>query len=119
MPSTETVVRNTEIATEDVREFGREVEAALQRAKERIKREIHAYPPPIPACDAQFNYLLEQRNTAAAELGAVRSACASGDTTAAQASALAQLVKASTILKPDVKQRLLAQSIGSTQGSRA
>jgi hypothetical protein len=117
MPSTETAVRTTEIATEDVREFGRQVEAALRRAKERIKGEIHAYPPPIPACDAQFNYLLEQRNAAAAELGAVRSACASGDTAAVQAAALIQLVTASTVLKPDVKQWLLALSTSSTRGA--
>jgi hypothetical protein len=31
----------------------------LERA--RIVAEIRAYPPPIPACDAQFNWLLERR----------------------------------------------------------
>lgn len=31
----------------------------------RIVAEIRAYPPQIPACDAQFNWLLERR----AEIG--------------------------------------------------
>src|SRR5262249_4159711 len=33
----------------------------LKEAKLSVDREIGAYPTPIPACDAQFNYLLEQR----------------------------------------------------------
>ena len=34
---------------------------ALERSKARIYADIRAYPAPIPACDQQFNYLLEQR----------------------------------------------------------
>ncbi|MEZ4511857.1 MAG: hypothetical protein R3C62_08275 [Chloroflexota bacterium] len=37
------------------------VEELLLVEKQRIANEIAFYPPPIPACDAQFNYLLEQR----------------------------------------------------------
>jgi len=33
----------------------------LEDAKLSVDREIGSYPSPIPACDAQFNYLLEQR----------------------------------------------------------
>jgi hypothetical protein len=33
----------------------------LQAKKSQIAAEILAYPPPIPACDAQFNFLLEER----------------------------------------------------------
>lgn len=33
----------------------------LQRQRDAIINEIRHYPPPIPACDVQFNYLLEQR----------------------------------------------------------
>lgn len=35
--------------------------AQLEQEKRRINEEINNYPPPIPACDAQFNYLLEER----------------------------------------------------------
>ena len=33
----------------------------LERQKEQIYTEIQAYPFPIPACDQQYNYLLEER----------------------------------------------------------
>ena len=32
-----------------------------ERELERVKAEIKDYPRPIAGCDAQFNYLLEQR----------------------------------------------------------
>ena len=35
--------------------------AALRAAQVAINQEIGAYPAPIPACDAQFNGLLEER----------------------------------------------------------
>ena len=33
----------------------------LLALKKPVDEEIRAYPPPIPACDAQFNYLLDRR----------------------------------------------------------
>ena len=33
----------------------------LERLQEAVAAEIRAYPPPIPACDAQYNHLLERR----------------------------------------------------------
>ncbi len=36
--------------------------AQLQKVKNHINKEIGSYPSPIPACDAQFNYLLEERS---------------------------------------------------------
>lgn len=38
-----------------------QMRAQLEQEKRRINEEINNYPPPIPACDAQFNYLLEER----------------------------------------------------------
>ncbi len=40
----------------------------LEEKKAEIEAEIISYPPPIPACDQQFNYLLEQRALIAEEL---------------------------------------------------
>ncbi|MEZ4676912.1 MAG: hypothetical protein R2932_22085 [Caldilineaceae bacterium] len=40
----------------------------LQQHRTEIIAEIRAYPPPIPACDAQYNYLLEQRAAILREL---------------------------------------------------
>ncbi len=35
--------------------------ARLERMQETVAAEINAYPPPIPACDAQYNHLLARR----------------------------------------------------------
>jgi hypothetical protein len=35
--------------------------ARLVQTQEAVAAEIRAYPPPIPACDAQYNHLLERR----------------------------------------------------------
>jgi chorismate mutase len=40
----------------------------LERERHRIYGEIRNYPPPIPACDAQFNHLLEERRRISQEL---------------------------------------------------
>ena len=45
-----------------------QLQTSLQSHRQQVIAEIRAYPPPIPACDAQFNYLLEQRDLVAAEL---------------------------------------------------
>lgn len=44
----------------------------LQEESRRVHREIRNYPTPIPACDAQFNYLLEEREALSSELIKVR-----------------------------------------------
>lgn len=54
------------------------LEACLQAEKQRITDEIRSYPPPIPACDAQFNYLTEQRDTVRQELSRLQTLRASG-----------------------------------------
>ena len=38
----------------------------------RVRDEIRNYPAPIPACDAQYNYLLEERDGLSSELARVR-----------------------------------------------
>ena len=46
-----------------------EIVARLDKRKREIDEEIGMYPAPIPACDAQFNYLLEQRARLTRDLG--------------------------------------------------
>jgi hypothetical protein len=45
-----------------------ERKADLESERHRINDEIKNYPTPIPACDAQFNFLLEERARIAREL---------------------------------------------------
>lgn len=44
----------------------------------RVREEIGNYPAPIPACDAQFNYLLEKREALTSELSRLRELMAGG-----------------------------------------
>ena len=37
------------------------IRAHLENEKTKIYEEIRNYPRPVPACDQQFNYLLEER----------------------------------------------------------
>jgi hypothetical protein len=39
-----------------------EIESLLVSRLAAVEREIRQYPAPIPACDAQFNHLLEERS---------------------------------------------------------
>ncbi len=42
--------------------------ARLAQTQEAVAAKINAYPPPIPACDAQYNHLLERRAALSAAL---------------------------------------------------
>lgn len=44
------------------------IRSHLENEKHRLDAEIKNYPTPIPACDAQFNYLLEERAKIAEEI---------------------------------------------------
>ncbi len=51
--------------------------ARLVQLQEAVAAEVRAYPAPIPACDAQYNHLLERRAALAearARLDAAREA---------------------------------------------
>lgn len=45
-----------------------EIRSHLEKKKRQIYEEIVNYPPPIPACDVQFNHLLEERTQITQEL---------------------------------------------------
>jgi hypothetical protein len=49
-----------------------DVRQRLEAERLRVQREITAYPGPIPACDAYFNHLLEQRARVCDELARLK-----------------------------------------------
>jgi catechol 2,3-dioxygenase-like lactoylglutathione lyase family enzyme len=49
----------------------RELGTSLTRAKQLLDEEIRGYPTPIPRCDAQFNFLYEQRSRLARQLAEI------------------------------------------------
>lgn len=56
------------------KEVWRRLREHLEQRKADIAAQINNYPPPIPACDAQFNYLLEERGKLSEELNRLETA---------------------------------------------
>ncbi len=54
----------------------------LAQMRDAVAAEIHAYPAPIPGCDAQYNHLLERRTALAAALASLDAAREGGTNTA-------------------------------------
>ena len=77
-----------------------EIETALRAEKERIGEEIRRYPHPIPACDAQFNYLIEQRDQVKKALNQLHTMTANGRV---NVETLNTFIDKSTMLNSDVK----------------
>jgi hypothetical protein len=74
----------------------------LECERKRIHEEIKTYPRPIPACDAQFNYLLEQRAGLDAELSRLEEARQHAESF----EAIQQFLRSSPYIADESKQRL-------------
>jgi len=53
------------------------IRSRLEDERDRICAEIRRYPTPIPRCDAQFNHLIEQRDSIVRELQRIEDMAAS------------------------------------------
>ncbi len=72
----------------------------LEGVNASVAAEIRGYPAPIPACDAQFNHLLEQRRALSRELARLDAARMDGSST------LEDFVRASPVLDDAATQAL-------------
>jgi hypothetical protein len=59
--------------TDSVKSIWQEIRGYLTPQRDQVYEAIHSYPPPIPACDVQFNHLLEKRSQLAQELSRLNS----------------------------------------------
>jgi hypothetical protein len=84
-----------------------ELEDHLEGARRSIVAEIRHYPPPIAACDQQFNYLLEQRDRIAGELSRLASIQRDNSTTENHVNALLDFIETSDCIAPELKARLV------------
>ena len=75
----------------------------IESRRQPIQEEIRRYPPPIPACDAHFNHLLEQLALLSRELQRLEAARREGGTDAA----IAAFVRTSPCIEEDVVPGLL------------
>jgi hypothetical protein len=83
-----------------------QIKLVLERERDRIYEEITTYPPPIPACDAQFNHLLEQRERVFRDLARADEAARMSGSLAACGELLDEIVKGSDLIAGDAEQKL-------------
>ena len=58
------------------------IESLLSARLACVENDIRRYPAPIPACDAHFNYLLEQRSAIPGEIARLRTIASSAASSA-------------------------------------
>ena len=81
--------------------------AALRAAQVAINREIGAYPAPIPACDAQFNGLLEERRRLSRAIRDIDAVLTRGDIQSPPGTDLKRLGETVGRIDADLATRLL------------
>ncbi len=77
-----------------------QIRRGLEDRKRIIAVEMRGYPQPIAGCDAQYQYLSDQRAAIARELSRLDRACAAGD------EAIGAFIDASTVLDEETRRRL-------------
>jgi hypothetical protein len=83
-----------------------QIQHDLEAKKQRIVEEIGQYPHPIPACDAQFNGLLEDRAAILQELGEVQGILKRSLTTVEHLTLLKEIMRSSPFLGNEVKGKI-------------
>ncbi len=84
----------------------KQIRVVLEKERDRIYEEIRGYPPPIAACDEQFNYLLEQRAQVSRELARMNETARTPLTLMACSKYLEDLVASSDIIVDETEQKL-------------
>jgi hypothetical protein len=84
------------------------ISSHLENERERIYEEIKSYPRPIPVCDAQFNYLLEERTRIADELDRMYEASEKSLRSRDSIKLVDEFITSSRYLNTEAKQRLVS-----------
>jgi hypothetical protein len=83
------------------------VRAELEGAWARLSEEIRNYPRPIPACDEQFNHLLEQRARLARDMDGLEEASGQGLGGAGALERAEAFIRSTSYLDDAARQRFL------------
>jgi hypothetical protein len=89
-----------------VRSAWERIEAHLENERRRVHDEIRKYPPPIPACDQDFNYLLEKRAQITDELGRLRETGMAGIAPEDSIKLIDEFVNASNCIDDEMKRKI-------------
>ena len=84
----------------------RSICADLENRRAAIHAEITAYPTPIPACDADFNYLLEERAKILHEMDIASSAARTREDSGQAAVAIEQFIARSKHISEKTRHNL-------------
>jgi hypothetical protein len=110
-PSSQSNVKSENV--ERVRSICVELRDYLDSAKRQADEEIRTYPTPIPRCDAQFNYLYEQRSRLSQFLERLNAALAHDDGIGELANTLADFVTrppfTDSVMELQLRERLSAE----------
>jgi hypothetical protein len=85
-----------------VQTIWQEIKNRIKQKKDAVFEEIVNYPPPIPACDVQFNFLLAERARLSQELKRVKDLSQKPLSQRAQLQAIEAYIVSSTDLDDEV-----------------
>lgn len=105
MPSLETE-KLTNRQMDVIQSAWNQIRAQLEMEKARIYEAIGTYPPPIAACDQQFNFLLEERTRVSQELDRLNEAAAASFTIEDSIKRMDEFIRSSWYVDPEAEQRL-------------
>ncbi len=74
----------------------------------RVREEIRTYPAPIPACDAQYNFLLEEREALTSELYRLRELMTGGGSSGGAPGSVDEFLSMTTHLDDAAKREIRA-----------
>ena len=105
MPSLETekpTIRQMDV----IQSAWNQISAQLETEKVRIYEALGNYPPPIAACDQQFNYLLEERTRIARELDRLNEATTASLTIEDSIKRMNAFMRSSSYVDPEAEQTI-------------
>lgn len=97
----------TDTRTDPVQAAWQRIRAHLENRRFRIQQEIVGYPSPIPACDAHFNHLLEERARISDEINRLSETAGKNAPPGEAMRLLDEFVRASRYLDDAAKREIL------------
>jgi hypothetical protein len=84
----------------------KQIRAHIEAERQKIHQEIKNYPRPIPACDLQFNHLLEKRAGICQDLDRMDEAARARAETDDTLTLLAELIRSFSCIGPEMKAKI-------------
>ena|SRR5687768_13199046 len=97
-----------EIESEWIEDIWNRIRKHLETKRAQILEDIVKYPPPIPACDQHYNYLLEQRVHIAQELRRLNTLVQDRSASPDQVKLIDEFLTASAYIQDEVEQDIRA-----------